>query len=94
MERLGVSAVIIEDKIYPKRNSLDASANQDLEDPTAFAEKIQAGKQVAISQDFMIISRLESLISGAGLADALDRAEQYILAGTDGIMIHSNKYSN
>ncbi len=91
LERLGVSAVIIEDKIYPKRNSLDASANQDLEDPAVFAEKLQAGRQVAISDDFMIISRLESLISGAGLADALDRAEQYILAGTDGIMIHSNK---
>ena len=91
LERLGVSAVIIEDKIYPKRNSLDASANQDLEDPAAFAEKIQAGKEVAISDEFMVVSRLESLISGAGLADALERAEQYILAGTDGIMIHSNK---
>ena len=91
LERQGVSAVIIEDKIYPKRNSLDASANQDLEDPASFAEKLQAGKEVAISSDFMIISRLESLISGAGLADALDRAEQYIIAGTDGIMIHSNK---
>ena len=91
LERLGVSAVIIEDKIYPKRNSLDAAANQDLEDPFDFAEKIQAGKEVALSDDFMIISRLESLISGAGVADALDRAEQYIIAGTDGIMIHSNK---
>ena len=91
LERLGVSAVIIEDKIYPKRNSLDASANQDLEDPAIFAEKVQAGKEVAISADFMVISRLESLISGAGVADALDRAERYIVAGTDGIMIHSNK---
>ena len=91
LERLGVSAVIIEDKVYPKRNSLDAAANQDLEDPWAFAEKIQAGKEVAPTDDFMIISRLESLISGAGVADALSRAEQYILAGTDGIMIHSNK---
>ncbi len=91
LERLGVSAVIIEDKVYPKRNSLDAAANQDLEDPWAFAEKIQAGKEVATTDDFMIISRLESLISGAGVADALSRAEQYILAGTDGIMIHSNK---
>ena len=91
LERLGVSAVIIEDKVYPKRNSLDATANQDLEDPERFAEKIQAGKEVAISDDFMVISRLESLISGAGVADALDRAEQYIQAGTDGIMIHSNK---
>ena len=91
LERLGVSAVIIEDKVYPKRNSLDAAANQDLEDPWSFAEKIQAGKEVAASDEFMIISRLESLISGAGVADALSRAEQYILAGTDGIMIHSNK---
>jgi len=91
LERLGVSAVIIEDKVYPKRNSLDAAANQDLEDPWAFAEKIQAGKEVATSDDFMIISRLESLISGAGVDDALSRAEQYIKAGTDGIMIHSNK---
>ena len=91
LERLGVSAVIIEDKVYPKRNSLDAAANQDLEDPWAFAEKIQAGKEVATTDDFMIISRLESLISGAGVADALSRAEQYIQAGTDGIMIHSNK---
>ena len=91
LERLGVSAVIIEDKVYPKRNSLDAAANQDLEDPWAFADKIQAGKEVATSSDFMIISRLESLISGAGVADALSRAERYILAGTDGIMIHSNK---
>ena len=91
LERLGVSAVIIEDKVYPKRNSLDASANQDLEDPWAFAEKIQAGKEVATSSDFLIMSRLESLISGAGVDDALSRAEQYIQAGTDGIMIHSNK---
>lgn len=91
LERLGVSAVIIEDKVYPKRNSLDASANQDLEDPYVFAEKIQAGKDVALSDDFMVISRLESLIAGAGVADAISRAEQYIIAGTDGIMIHSNK---
>ena len=91
LERLGVSAVIIEDKVYPKRNSLDAFANQDLEDPSVFAEKIQAGKEVSTTRDFMIISRLESLIAGAGVADALNRAEQYIVAGTDGIMIHSNK---
>lgn len=91
LERMGVSSVIIEDKVYPKRNSLDPSANQDLEDPVIFAEKIQAGKEVAITQDFMIIARLESLIAGAGVADALARAEKYIQAGTDGIMIHSNK---
>ena len=89
LERLGVSAVIIEDKVYPKRNSLDTSASQLLEDPLIFAEKIKAGKEVAISDDFMVIARLESLIAGTGLQDALERAEQYVRAGADGIMIHS-----
>ena len=91
LERLGVSAVVIEDKVYPKRNSLDSSANQDLEDPRVFAEKIIAGKEVGVTNGFMIIARLESLIAGAGIDDALDRAEKYIVAGADGIMIHSNK---
>ena len=91
LERLGVSAVIIEDKVFPKRNSLDASANQDLEDPAVFADKIKAGKEVAVTDEFMVIARLESLIAGKGVEDALERAEQYILAGVDGIMIHSNK---
>ena len=91
LERLGVSAVIIEDKAYPKRNSLDASARQELEDPDVFADKIRAGRDLVISADFMIIARLESLIAGTGLQDALERAEQYILAGVDGIMIHSYK---
>ena len=90
LERLGVSAVIIEDKVFPKRNSLDGSASQDLEDPVVFAQRIRAGKEVVINDDFMIIARLESLIAGAGLEDALERAEQYIQAGTDGIMIHSS----
>ncbi len=90
LERLGVSAVIIEDKVYPKRNSLDASACQNLEDPRIFAGKIAAGKDVKVTDDFMIVARLESLIAGAGLEDALYRAECYIRAGADGIMIHSN----
>ena len=91
LERRGVSAVIIEDKVFPKRNSLDASAIQTLEDPVLFAEKIRAGKEIAVTDDFMIIARLESLIAGTGLKDALERAERYILAGADGIMIHSSK---
>ena len=91
LERLGVSAVIIEDKVFPKRNSLDPSANQDLEDPAVFADKIKAGKEVTVTDDFMIIARLESLIAGKGVEDALERAEQYMLAGVDGIMIHSSK---
>ena len=91
LERLGVSAVVVEDKVYPKRNSLDASASQTLEDPAVFADKIEAGKAVTLSDDFMIIARLESLIAGTGLQDAVERAERYILAGADGIMIHSYK---
>ena len=90
LERLGVSAVIIEDKVFPKRNSLDGSASQDLEDPSVFAQKIRAGREMVISDDFMVIARLESLIAGAGLEDALERAEQYIQAGADGLMIHSS----
>lgn len=91
LERLGVSGVIIEDKVFPKRNSLDGSASQTLEDPVIFADKICCGKEVTATPDFMIIARLESLIAGAGLDDALDRADQYIRAGADGIMIHSSK---
>ena len=91
LERLGVSAVIIEDKVFPKRNSLDASAKQTLEEPEIFAQKIQRGKDVCITDDFMIIARIESLIAGVGLEDALERTECYIRAGANGIMIHSKK---
>ena len=89
LQRKGVSAVIIEDKVFPKRNSLDASAKQTLEDPKTFAQKIQRGNDAKLSDDFMIIARIESLISGVGLKDAVMRAEVYINAGVDGIMIHS-----
>lgn len=91
LERLGVSAVIIEDKTFPKRNSLDASADQSLEDPQKFAQKIQRGQDVKLNDEFMIIARIESLIAGVGLEDALDRARTYIEAGVDGIMIHSKQ---
>ena len=93
LERAGVSAVIIEDKIFPKRNSLEANAKQDLEDPEIFATKIKRGKEVSISKEFMIIARLESLIAGKGQEDALMRAKTYLLAGVDGIMIHSKSKS-
>ena len=93
LERLGVSAVIIEDKVFPKRNSLDFSAKQTLEDPGKFCQKIQRGNDVKISKDFMIIARIESLIAGVGLEDALKRAEKYIKAGVDGVMIHSKEDS-
>jgi len=93
LERAGVSAVIIEDKVFPKRNSLEAGTQQTLENPDAFAQKIKRGKSVQATEDFMIIARLESLIAGKGLDDALARAKIYLLAGVDGIMIHSKSKS-
>ena len=93
LERLGVSAVIIEDKVFPKRNSLDGSARQTLEDPELFAQKIERGKRAQLAGDFMVIARVESPIAGTGMADALARTEAYVKAGADGIMIHSQKGS-
>lgn len=94
LERLGISAVIIEDKIGLKKNSLfgtDAIQTQDTIEH--FCEKIHAGKQAQIAPDFMIIARIESFIAGKGLDDAIDRANAYIEAGADGIMIHSKDKS-
>ncbi|MEQ8524396.1 phosphoenolpyruvate mutase [Gracilimonas sp.] len=92
MERLGVSAVIIEDKAGLKRNSLfGTDVKQQLEDVDVFCEKISQAKKAQVTSDFMIISRIESLIANAGMDEALKRAKAYIEAGTDGIMIHSRK---
>ncbi|MBT6248669.1 MAG: phosphoenolpyruvate mutase [Nitrospina sp.] len=89
LERAGVSAVIIEDKVFPKRNSLEAGVQQNLQEPEVFAQKIRRGKSVQKSSEFMIIARIESLIAGKSMEDALNRATQYLQAGVDGIMIHS-----
>lgn len=92
LERLGISAIIIEDKIGLKKNSLfgtDVEQQQDLIDN--FCYKIKQGKKSQVTEDFMIISRIESLILKKGLEDALKRARAYIEAGTDGIMIHSKE---
>ena len=92
LERNGVSAVIIEDKVGLKRNSLFGNeVPQTLDDPYAFGEKISAGVQARRNKDFMVIARIESLIVDMGLNDALRRAEIYLDAGADGIMIHSRK---
>lgn len=90
LERLGIGAVIIEDKIGLKQNSLfgtDAVQKQDTIE--GFSEKISAGKSSQVTEDFMIIARIESLIAGKGIDDALKRAFAYVKAGADGIMIHS-----
>lgn len=90
IERLGLSAVVIEDKVGLKRNSLfGTEVEQTLDTIEGFCEKIQAGKKAQVTDEFMIFSRLESLIADKGMEDALTRAKAYIAAGTDGIMIHS-----
>ncbi len=90
LERLGVSAIIIEDKIGLKKNSLlGNSVKQKQDSPVSFAKKIKAGKNVQATEEFMIIARIESLVLDKGIKDALFRAKKYIRAGADGIMIHS-----
>lgn len=92
LERLGVSAVIIEDKIGAKRNSLlgtDVKQSQDT--IKNFCNKISTGKRAQVTDDFMVIARIESLILKKGLINALKRAKAYINAGADGIMIHSKE---
>jgi len=94
LERLGISAVIIEDKIGLKKNSLFGTDALQLQDSIeGFCEKIIAGKRAQITEDFMIIARIESFIAGKGLEDAIQRALAYIEAGADGIMIHSKNKS-
>jgi phosphoenolpyruvate phosphomutase len=90
LERNGVSAVIIEDKLGLKKNSLIEREGAFLQEEKAdFADKIREGKRAQVSDDFMIIARIESLILNKGVEDALERAGTYIDAGADGIMIHS-----
>jgi phosphoenolpyruvate phosphomutase / 2-hydroxyethylphosphonate cytidylyltransferase len=92
LERFGVSAVIIEDKVGLKKNSLFGTtvlqAQATIDD---FCHKIRAGKRAQVTDEFMIIARIESFILDVGLADAMERAAAYIEAGADGIMIHSRR---
>ena len=92
LERLGVSAVIIEDKTGLKKNSLFGTEVPQTQDSIAgFSEKIRSAKAVQVTADFMVIARIESLILDAGMEDAVTRAKAYVEAGADGIMIHSRK---
>lgn len=94
LERMGVSAVIIEDKTGLKKNSLFGTEVEQTQDSIDnFCEKISAGKKVLRTEEFMIIARIESLILERGMEDALNRAFAYAQAGADGIMIHSRKKS-
>ena len=92
LERIGVSAVIIEDKIGLKKNSLFGTDVEQTQDTIEhFSAKIRAGKKALTTKDFMIIARIESLILKQGMDDAIKRAKAFIEAGADGIMIHSRE---
>eukprot|EP01065_Artemidia_motanka_P029364 TRINITY_DN35491_c0_g1_i1.p1 TRINITY_DN35491_c0_g1~~TRINITY_DN35491_c0_g1_i1.p1 ORF type:complete len:315 (+),score=128.68 TRINITY_DN35491_c0_g1_i1:64-1008(+) len=92
LERLGVSACIIEDKQGLKQNSLfGTTRKQELADIEEFSAKIAAGKRAQVTDEFMVIARLEALIAGYGQEEALKRAKAFLDAGADGIMIHSKE---
>ena len=92
LERLGVSAIIIEDKVGLKKNSLfGTEVDQQQDSIEGFCEKIIAGKRAQVTDDFMVISRIESLILKQGMEDALSRAKAYTNAGVDAVMIHSKE---
>ncbi len=87
-EAAGIAAVVIEDKLFPKVNSF-VPGRQELASIAEFAGKIEAAKNAQISPDFMVFARIEALIAGWGMEEALKRAQAYAAAGADGIVIHS-----
>ncbi|MBX9670600.1 MAG: phosphoenolpyruvate mutase [Candidatus Obscuribacterales bacterium] len=93
LERLGVSAIVIEDKVGLKRNSLLANSVEDQTQDTIenFCYKITMGKKAQVTDEFMIVARIESLVLGKGVEDAVNRARHYIEAGADAIVIHSKE---
>ena len=91
LEDLGVAGVVFEDKVGPKLNSLLPDATHYLDDPACFAAKIGEACHARRLSEFAIVARIESLIAGAGVEDALQRAALYVEAGADGILIHSKE---
>ena len=89
LEQRGVAGVCIEDKIFPKTNSFLRTEAQPLADIDEFCGKIKAGQDTKLDDDFNIIARVEALIAGWGLAEAVKRAEAYRKAGANGILMHS-----
>lgn len=92
-ESAGVAAICIEDKTFPKQNSLLKNGSHQLISEKEFVAKIIAGKEAKINKNFMIIARTEALIAETGMDDAITRASAYELAGADAILIHSKKTS-
>ena len=90
-ENAGIAAICIEDKIFPKQNSLLENGQNELISEKEFVAKIIAAKEAKQDKNFMIIARIEALISGAGMDEALKRATAYEKAGADAILIHSKK---
>jgi len=88
-EQAGVAGISIEDKIFPKQNSLLKNGKQELLSEKEFVAKIIAGKESKTNEDFMIIARTEALIAGLGVDEAIKRATAYENAGADAILIHS-----
>jgi phosphoenolpyruvate phosphomutase len=89
LEQRDIAGVCIEDKLFPKTNSFIQGERQELEDIETFCGKIQAGKDAQLDNDFCIVARVEALIAGWGLEEALRRGEAYRRAGADAILIHS-----
>lgn len=92
-ESTGIAAISIEDKIFPKQNSLLEEGSQELLPEKDFVAKILAAKNAKINENFMIIARIEALIAGLGVEEAKKRADAYEKAGADAILIHSKKKS-
>jgi phosphoenolpyruvate phosphomutase len=93
LEQRDIAGVCIEDKLFPKTNSFIQGEKQELEDIETFCGKIQAGKDAQRDDDFCIVARVEALIAGWGLDEALKRGEAYRRAGADAILIHSKQKS-
>jgi phosphoenolpyruvate phosphomutase len=91
LEQRGVAGACLEDKLFPKTNSFINSEQQPLAEMSEFAGKIKAAKDTQNDPDFCVVARVEALIAGWGLEEALRRAEAYYLAGADAILMHSKK---
>jgi len=91
LEQRGIAGVCIEDKLFPKTNSFLRGTAQPLAEVEEFCGKIKAGKDAQAEEDFVVVARVEALIAGWGLQEALRRAEAYRQAGADAILIHSNQ---
>ena len=90
-EKAGISSICIEDKTFPKQNSLLENGKNDLLSEKEFVAKILAAKEARSNKNFIIIARVEALISGAGMKEAIKRANAYENAGADAILIHSKQ---